>query len=191
MDVVVVAKTRDNRTVRDIKVTRPTVNVAVDTMIKATARPMISTVVHVVNEDTSGSPRSVPAIVTTTHNVKAMIQDFRQGNNRGYGRGRGGYRNRQVHSAAPDDDYYDEYPLQEQFDNLQVDDVFHFDTCNEQSDDNMYDEQCNTDMFDNANPDDVQSDNAHDDNVYDDNVYDDNVYDEQRNVDCHNVSDNE
>ena len=69
VDVVVVTKTRDNRTVRDTKVTRPTVNVAVDTMIKATARPMISTVVHVVNEDTSGSPRSVPAIVTTTHNV--------------------------------------------------------------------------------------------------------------------------
>ena len=60
----------------------------------------------------------------------------------------------------------------------------------------MYDEQCNTDMFDNANPDDVQSDNVYDDNVYDDNVYDDNVYDgnvydEQRNVDCHNVNDNE
>ena len=74
MDVVVVAKSRDNPTVRDTKVTRPTVNVAVDTMIKATARPMISTVVHVVNEDTSGSPRSVPAIVTTTYNVKAMIE---------------------------------------------------------------------------------------------------------------------
>ena len=29
------------------------------------------------------------------------------------------------------------------------------------------------------------------DNVDDDNVYDDNVYDEQRNVDCHNVNDNE
>ena len=74
VDMVVVAKTRDNPTVRDTKVTRPTVNVAVDTMIKATARPMISSLVHVVNEDTSRSPRSVPAIVTTTHNVKAMIE---------------------------------------------------------------------------------------------------------------------
>ena len=43
-------------------------------MIKATARPMISSVVHVVNEDTSGSPRSVPATVTTTHIIKAMIE---------------------------------------------------------------------------------------------------------------------
>ena len=58
VDVVMVARTRDNPIVRDIKVTRPTVNVAVDTMIKATARPMISSVVYVVNENTSGSPRS-------------------------------------------------------------------------------------------------------------------------------------
>ena len=43
-EVDVVARARDNPIVRDIKVTRPTVNVAVDTMIKATARPIISSV---------------------------------------------------------------------------------------------------------------------------------------------------
>ena len=53
MDVV--AEIRDNPTAKDIKETHPTVNVAANTMIKAIAKPVISSMMSAVNEDTSGS----------------------------------------------------------------------------------------------------------------------------------------
>ena len=94
-----------------------------DTMIKATAKPVISSVMPAMNEDTSGSLHDN----NCTHH-QGNDWGYHGGNGRGYrqSRGRGGYRNQQVYNAVLNDDYryYYKYPLQEQFDNLQADDVF-------------------------------------------------------------------
>ena len=50
-----VAEVRDNPAAKDIKETHPTVNVVVKTMIKATAKPVIISMMPAMNEDTSGS----------------------------------------------------------------------------------------------------------------------------------------
>ena len=57
--------------------------------------------------------------------------------------------NCQVHRTEPDDACYDdEYPLQEQFENLGVNDVFYFDLYDLQSNIDMCQEQFDDNVFD-------------------------------------------
>ena len=118
-DMDVVAEIRDNPTAKDIRETHPTVNV-VATPWSRLLQSLWS--VPAMNEDTSGSLHDN----NCTHH-QGNDWGSHGGNGRGYrqSRGRGRYRNQQVYNAVLNDDYYYyKYPLQEQFDNLQADNVF-------------------------------------------------------------------